>query len=495
MPSASRTAAIASAWSAGSRGASSAPSAPSQSIASTPCRWSSRPRASACACPQPGCGWFALAATWRPAEMPPATSSTGSTGSPTHSWCTRSARVPAWRSRSVQASSPRRAGRTGVGGDSTAAGSRGADTAARQGGCRARLMARSCAGKGHRVARGGAGSGHAPPRGGVDGARPSSGGPTGPRRNWHRDGALPPSGCPGVVGPVPQPVSMDARSLPRAASIVNRFIRMKRWNHRYREASPPGMPHNSRMPIRPTAGAACAALLLAACASAPAPTVSAPAAAAQAIPTVAETWESARTPAEEIDSLATWRTPDGDRWLIASAKSTHRLLVYDGSTGVRLREVGGRGTAPGRFNRPNGLAVAGDHLFVVERDNHRVQVFALPGFAPLGSFGDDVLRSPYGIWLHPTEPGELVAYVTDSFMYGQRYDVVPPLAELDQRVRRFRVHFDHAGQVRGAYAGSFGDTTPEGALRVVESIGGDADNDRLLVADESRDGGVGGDGR
>ena len=288
---------------------------------------------------------------------------------------------------------------------------------------------------------------------------------------------------------------MDARSLPRAASIVNRFIRMKRWNHCYREASPPGMPHNSRMPIRPTAGAACAALLLAACASAPAPTVPAPAAAAQAIPTVAETWESARTPAEEIDSLATWRTPDGDRWLIASAKSTHRLLVYDGSTGARLREVGGRGTAPGRFNRPNGLAVAGDHLFVVERDNHRVQVFALPGFAPLGSFGDDVLRSPYGIWLHPTEPGELVAYVTDSFMYGQRYDVVPPLAELDQRVRRFRVHFDHAGQVRGAYAGSFGDTTPEGALRVVESIGGDADNDRLLVADESRDGGVGGDGR
>lgn len=33
-------------------------------------------------------------------------------------------------------------------------------------------------------------------------------------------------------------------------------------------------------------------------------------------------------------------------------------------------------------------------------------------------------------------------------------------------------------------AGTFGDTSPEGALRVVESIWGDAENDRLLIAEE-----------
>ena len=169
------------------------------------------------------------------------------------------------------------------------------------------------------------------------------------------------------------------------------------------------MPHNSRMPIRPFAGALCAALLLAACASLP-PTravvdtvaPSAPLAGDPAFRTVAEAWESPRAPAEEIDSLATWRMADGTHWLVASAKSTDRLLVYDAQGGQPLRAVGGPGRALGEFDRPNGLAVSGDRLFVVERDNHRVQVLTLPAFEPLGSFGADVLRSPYGVWLNET---------------------------------------------------------------------------------------------
>lgn len=247
------------------------------------------------------------------------------------------------------------------------------------------------------------------------------------------------------------------------------------------------------MPIRPLAGA-CAALLLAACATAPrapVPPPPAPGAAnteatAPEAHVVPEAWESAITPAEELDSLATWSTPDGGLWLIASAKSTHRLAVYDGETGAQLRTVGEKGNAPGQFHRPNGVAVFGDRLFVVERDNHRVQVLALPSFKPIGSFGEDILRSPYGLWLNETEPDELEAYVTDSFMYGKRFDVLPPFSELDQRVRRFRVQFDQAGRLRVHYTGAFGDTAPATALRIVESIAGDPAASRLMIADESR---------
>jgi len=227
------------------------------------------------------------------------------------------------------------------------------------------------------------------------------------------------------------------------------------------------------------------ALLLAACSAAPvhqAPAVVE--ATAPQVQRVAEAWGSAETPAEELDSLASWPTDDGHTWLIATGKSSHRLVVYDGDTGAQLRTVGSEGTALGQFKRPNGIAVYGDHLFVVERDNHRVQVLSLPDFKPLGSFGDDVLRSPYGIWINETEPDEFVAYITDSFMYGKKFDVVPPYAELDQRVRRFRVQFDQAGRLRADYAGAFGDTHEDTALRMVESIAGDAANDRLLIADE-----------
>ena len=221
-------------------------------------------------------------------------------------------------------------------------------------------------------------------------------------------------------------------------------------------------------------------LLLAACATVPATTGSSP----PAPVTVPERYLSEAWAQEELDSLAVWRHPDGAVWLIATGKSTHRLSVIDGDSGRLLRTVGGHGTAAGEFDRPNGVAVEGDRLFVVERDNHRVQVLALPGFTPAGRFGDDVLRSPYGIWLHPLGDGEIDAYVTDSFMYGERYDVVPPLAELSQRVRRFRLRPD-GGTIAARATGSFGDTSREGALRVVESLAGDPDHDRLLVADEA----------
>ncbi|HEY5805633.1 MAG TPA: phytase [Lysobacter sp.] len=243
--------------------------------------------------------------------------------------------------------------------------------------------------------------------------------------------------------------------------------------------------------LPPVAIATLLATLLGACTTTS--PVSAPSAAASVTPSdapsvrnVPERYVSAESPQDELDSLATWTSEDGRTLLIASAKSSHRLVVFDADTGKRLREFGGEGKALGEFNRPNGVAVYGDYLFVVERDNHRVQVFTLPDLKPLGSFGDKELRSPYGLWLTETEPGELEVYVTDSFMYGKKFDEVPPLSELDQRVRRYRVQFDQNGRLRSSYGGSFGDTSEAGGLRMVESIAGDPGNDRLLVADEDR---------
>ena len=232
-------------------------------------------------------------------------------------------------------------------------------------------------------------------------------------------------------------------------------------------------------------------LLVAACAAGPAPQsgestpVSTPTAAPDPV-TVRERYVSKATPAEELDSLATWLADDGMTWLIATGKSSHRLSVYDAEDGTFLRTFGEEGSGPGQFDRPNGVAVYADHLFVVERDNHRVQVLKLPGFEVVGTFGEKELRSPYGLWVNETEPGELEVYVTDSFMYGKTFEDVPPFAELDQRVRRYRVQFDQTGRLRANYGGAFGDTREESALRMVESIAGDRANDRLLIADEDR---------
>src|SRR5688500_4571067 len=69
---------------------------------------------------------------------------------------------------------------------------------------------------------------------------------------------------------------------------------------------------------------------------------------------VKEAFLTGSTPAENVDSPASWRAPDGSRWLIATAKATDRLLVYDGDSGKQLRTVSSSGTKLGELQRPNG---------------------------------------------------------------------------------------------------------------------------------------------
>jgi 3-phytase len=201
--------------------------------------------------------------------------------------------------------------------------------------------------------------------------------------------------------------------------------------------------------------------------------------------TVAEAFLTEMVEADNIDSPAVWQHPDGATWVIATAKAADQLLVYDGDTGATLQRVGSRGDAPGQFRRPNGVFVIDDLLLLVERDNRRVQVLRLPAFEPVASFGEDVLVKPYGIWAQRGESG-IDLYVTDAYMAGEDAegeDILPPLEELDERVKRFALR-EQEGALRGDFVGSFGDTSPAGALRVVESIWGDSAQNRLLIAEE-----------
>ncbi len=200
---------------------------------------------------------------------------------------------------------------------------------------------------------------------------------------------------------------------------------------------------------------------------------------------VREAFVSAASAQDNIDSPASWMQ-DGRRLVVATAKATDRLVVYDGDTGRRLRSVGTGGDGPGQLRRPNGVATVDDRFaFVVERDNHRVQMFALPDFEPLLSFGQEALVQPYGLWLRAVEDGYEVV-VSDAYMAGedaQGEDIVPPLAALDRRFHRYRLGMADGRWVAGA-AGTFGDTSAAGAVRIPESLWGDPDHDRLLVAEE-----------
>ena len=196
---------------------------------------------------------------------------------------------------------------------------------------------------------------------------------------------------------------------------------------------------------------------------------------------VREAFVTPPAPADNLDSPALWLGPDGQVRLLVTAKGSSRLRVFDARTGAPLAGIGRPGRGPGQFRRPNGILVLGDLALVVERDNRRVQVLRLPGGRPLGSFGERVLRTPYGIAAVARGPGAWDVYVTDAYtgVLGR----IPPDRQLGERVKRFRVRVD-GDSVRAELLGSFGDTTGPGVLRQVESIYPDPAHDRLLIADE-----------
>lgn len=197
---------------------------------------------------------------------------------------------------------------------------------------------------------------------------------------------------------------------------------------------------------------------------------------------VKEAFVSALSPVDNIDSIATWIPPDGGLWVIATAKDSGRLVVFDGDSGETLQSIGTRGTAPGQFDRPNGIAVFGDLVFVVERDNHRVQVLHLPEFEPAGMFGADELIKPYGLWLRETAPLELEIDVTDS--YQNPDDSLPPVTELGRRIKRFQVALDGSEIEQATLELSYGDTTEAGAIRWIESVVGDPQSNRVMIPEE-----------
>jgi 3-phytase len=203
---------------------------------------------------------------------------------------------------------------------------------------------------------------------------------------------------------------------------------------------------------------------------------------ADTVPVLTEAWHTVRDTVDNIDSPAVWHGPNGENWVLATAKETNVLVVYDANTGETVRRIGGTGRRIGEMLRPNGVAVIDDLAVVVERDNHRVQVFRMPAFTPLGTFADTLLLLPYGVAIHRTAaPGSYVLYVTDNYETAE--EGIPPDSTLDRRVQQFRMNVS-GDRVTAEHVRAFGDTSGPGVLKVVESIAVDVPNDRLMIAEE-----------
>jgi 3-phytase len=195
---------------------------------------------------------------------------------------------------------------------------------------------------------------------------------------------------------------------------------------------------------------------------------------------IKEAFSTVNDQMDNVDSPALWHGDDGQNWLLATAKEGNVIIVYNAATGEKITSVGQYGSEPGELSRPNGIAVIDSFVVVIERDNHRVQVFVLPEMKPLAFFGETVLRSPYGITIDYFD-GKYNLYVTDN--YSMPDESTPPADSLGQRVHRFEFTVQN-GELVTSHISAFGETSGEGVLYKVESILLDRMFNRLIIADE-----------
>lgn len=195
-----------------------------------------------------------------------------------------------------------------------------------------------------------------------------------------------------------------------------------------------------------------------------------------------EAFHTDRDEGDNVDSPAVWHGPDGQHWLLATAKEGNTIIAYDAADGSYIRRFGDGGTGAGQFQRPNGISVVDDYVLVVERDNQRIQVFSLPEFESIGYMTHEDLRLPYGLTIDKPTVQSYEMYVTDNF--NPALEGYPPEEELDERIHHFRFSIEN-GKLKSEHLGTFGDISGEGKLTKVESIHIDRAHDRLMIADEA----------
>jgi len=174
---------------------------------------------------------------------------------------------------------------------------------------------------------------------------------------------------------------------------------------------------------------------------------------------------------------AFWHGGDGAHWAIVPRAEQNAVIIYDLGDGREIHRLGEKGSKKGQVDTPAEAVVADDLAFVLERGNHRVQVFTLPDLKSLGFIGENRLKTPSHLALYRIENGAYYLYVSDT-RKGARGGTT-------FHILRFSAS-RAVNSIHGAYLQTFGYSPEEGCLGRVSALSVDSDKRCLLVREEGK---------
>jgi 3-phytase len=81
-------------------------------------------------------------------------------------------------------------------------------------------------------------------------------------------------------------------------------------------------------------------------------------------------------------------------WLFILSQDSNKIFILNALSGKYIKSLGSHGDAIGQFDTPSDMSIYDDYLFILERDNHRIQIFSLPELKFVGIIGEVELTAP-----------------------------------------------------------------------------------------------------
>ena len=81
-------------------------------------------------------------------------------------------------------------------------------------------------------------------------------------------------------------------------------------------------------------------------------------------------------------------------WLFILSQDSNKIFILNALSGKYIKSLGSHGDAVGQFDTPSDMSIYDDYLFILEKDNHRIQIFSLPELKFIGIIGEVELTAP-----------------------------------------------------------------------------------------------------
>ena len=81
-------------------------------------------------------------------------------------------------------------------------------------------------------------------------------------------------------------------------------------------------------------------------------------------------------------------------WLFVLSEDSNKVFILNALSGKYITSLGSHGDKVGQFDTPTDISIYDNFLFILEKDNHRVQIFSLPDLKFIGIIGEVELTQP-----------------------------------------------------------------------------------------------------